>query len=94
MVVFEKKNVLGFFDPHGYQIGLSKRLIFEAKENLLRDIIRHEVAHFLAYIQLGILDHGPYFKKICQQFSWDEHVQSATIDLSKENEKYEGDLKA
>ena len=94
MVVFEKKNVLGFFDPHGYQIGLSKRLIFEAKEKLLRDIIRHEVAHFFAYIRFGTLDHGPNFKKICQQFSWDEHVQSATIDLSKENEKYEGDLKA
>jgi hypothetical protein len=94
LVVFERKNILGFFDPHGHQIGLSKRLIFEAKETLIKNIIRHELAHFLTYIESTTLDHGPLFKETCQRFSWDKKIQLAAIDLSKENEKFEGDLKA
>ena len=94
LVVFERGNILGFFEPHGYQIGLSKRLLFGTKENLIKDILRHEMAHFWTYLEKGNMDHGPDFREACKYFGWGETVSKATIDLDKENDKQESDLKA
>ena len=94
LVVFERGNTLGFFEPHAYQIGLSKRLLFGTKESLIKDILRHEMAHFWTYLEKGNIDHGPAFREACKYFGWGDTVSKATIDLAKENEKKEGDLKA
>ena len=94
LVVFERGSTLGFFEPHSYQIGLSKRLLLGTKESLIKDILRHEMAHFWTYLEKGNIDHGPDFREACRHFGWSETVSKATIDLVKENEKKEGDLKA
>ena len=86
LVVFEKGNTLGFFEPHGYQIGLSKRLLFGTKEPLIKDVLRHEMAHFWTYLEKGNLDHGPNFREVCRRFRWSETVKNATVDLTKEND--------
>ena len=47
LVMIESETTLGFFDPHTYQIALNQKLMFGIKDHIIRDILRHELAHFL-----------------------------------------------
>jgi len=94
LVAFEKKNMLGFFDPHNYQIGLHKRLIYQAKSSVIKDILRHEMAHYMDFIENKALlhPHGSKFKAICSRYGWGANISSATCDIEMENQKREGEL--
>ncbi len=96
IVVFEKKNQLGFFDHHSYQIGIHKSLMYTAKAQTLRNLIRHELAHYFCFIEFGLTEHahGIEFKSICERFNWNKDISAATVDLSETNESQEGDLKS
>jgi len=93
LVVFENPKLLGYFEADKYRIGLNKRLIFNAKETVIKNIIRHEMAHFMAFIEhkKEILPHGIEFREICQRYGWDESVSSATADVEIENNLVEGE---
>jgi hypothetical protein len=94
IVVFEDNTRLGYFDSRTYELGLSKKLMFQAKDKVLKNIIRHELAHFVAYILHGShIMHGEEFKNICRSYSWDQEVERAYGNVVLENEKIEGDLK-
>lgn len=95
IVVFEGKNTLGYFDHLNYQIGLSKALMYSVKEKVLKDILRHEFAHYLCFIQHGIevKPHGQEFLSICKQYQWPSHVSHASANLENLNQ-IEGDLAA
>ena len=93
IVVFEDNSRLGYFDSRTYELGLSKKLMYEAHDKVLKNVIRHELAHFIAYIIHGPrVMHGEEFKKICQSYGWDDEVEKAYANISAENEKLEGDL--
>ena len=62
LVVFERGNILGFLNLMAIKC-LSKRLLFGTKENLIKDILRHEMAHFWTYLEKGNMDHGPDFRE-------------------------------
>lgn len=96
IVVFEDNTRLGYFDSRTYELGLSKKLMYKAKGEVLKNIIRHELAHFLCFIELGpqIL-HGEEFHQLCRRFNWGPEVYTAYANIDLENEKInDPDLKS
>ena len=94
IIVFEDNSRLGYFDSRTYELGLSKKLMYQAKDSVLKNVIRHELAHFVAFIIHGPqVMHGEEFKNICRKYSWDRDVEMAYANVVLENDKIEGDLK-
>lgn len=95
IVVFEGPE-LGFFDSKFYQIGLNKKLIYQAKDSVVRDILRHEIAHYLTFLHYPQFEksHGSEFREICSRFGFEAEIQRATLDLHDANESKEGDLES
>lgn len=94
VVVFEGPE-LGHFNAPFYQIGLNKKLLFLAKDSVIRDILRHELAHYLTWIEYGVVQpHGPEFKSTCRKFGFPDEVSQAQINLTEANSSKEGDIEA
>jgi predicted metal-dependent hydrolase len=94
VVVFEG-NELGHFNAPFYQIGLNRKLIYSAKDSVLRDILCHELAHYITFLKFGeVLPHGNEFKAVCKEFGFSPEISSATINLLTANENKEGDLQS
>lgn len=96
VVTFESDTKLGFFDPETYQIGINKNLIYETKAKTLKDILRHEIAHYLCFLEYKEdgLNHGENFKKTCEKYGFNSEVSKASMNPSLEYQKLEGDLEA
>jgi len=93
-VVCESKSHLGYYDPKLYQIALNKQLMFEVSNDILKNVLRHELAHFLvaALFKYTKQDHGVEFRGIFKEYGWNSEFSKSQIDLSKsvkrdENEK-------
>jgi hypothetical protein len=92
IVVFEGKE-WGHFNAPFMQIGLNQKLIYSAKDSVLRDILKHELAHYITFIQHGeVRAHGIEYKNICREFGFPEEISEATMDLDSANLSKEGDL--
>lgn len=92
IVVFEG-NEWGHFNAPYMQIGLNKKLIYSAKDSVVRDILKHELAHYLTYIRFGPTQaHGIEFKETCRSFGFPEDIAAATLHLEESNLSKEGDL--
>ncbi len=96
LVVFEQSGVLGRFDSLTYQLGLNKHLMYKADTELIKNILRHELAHLMTFIEYGrdILVHGPEFKMICDRYGWDPDVKKAASDLTPINENDKLDIRS
>lgn len=91
-VIFEDPNKLGYFNSHAYQIGLHKKLMYLAKDEVIENILRHELAHFYTFLLYGkqfneLLPHGQEFQAVCRQFLWGSEVSLAYSNLEKDNLK-------
>lgn len=86
-VCFEHLNTLGFYDPKIYQIGINKLFIQSIDEELLRNILRHEIAHFLCHVFYGDSHqvHGKEFKEVFIKYNWDCTFSKAQISLKEIN---------
>lgn len=89
-VVFEDPSKLGFFHAGSYQIGLHKKLMYLAKDEVIENILRHELAHFYTFLLHGesfhqLLPHGEEFKSTCKKFLWGPEISSAYSIIEKEN---------
>jgi hypothetical protein len=85
----------GHFNGPYMQIGLNRKLIYLAKDSVTRDILKHELAHYLTYIihrGENIKPHGAEFKAVCAQFGFPEDIAKATMNLEQSNLSKEGDL--
>jgi len=92
VVVFEGTD-LGFFDASYYQIGINKKLIYTAKDSVIRDVLKHELAHYLTWLEHGIVQpHGPEFKAICRKYKFPDEVALSKMNIEKANLSKEGDL--
>lgn len=92
VVVFQGKE-WGHFNAPYMQIGLNQKLIYLAKDSVIRDILRHELAHYLTYIQHGnVGSHGAEFNAVCLQYGFPKSVSEATMNLEEANLSKEGDL--
>jgi hypothetical protein len=64
-----------------------------SKKEQLYKIIRHEMAHYLTYIEHGgrLLPHGQEFKKTCDRLKWGEGISRATCCLENEGSLIENE---
>jgi len=88
IVVFEDNSRLGYFDSRSYELGLSKKLMYQAHDDVLKNVIRHELAHFMCYLVYGpqIL-HGEEFHSLCKSYGWGTDVYGAYANIELENSK-------
>jgi hypothetical protein len=88
VVVYNDRNMLGYFDPEFYEIGLHSHLMYGKKEQLF-NIIRHELAHYFNYIKFGnsVQPHGLEFRECCQKMGWGEEVYLATTTFESDSHK-------
>ncbi len=88
VIVFEGE-LIGYFDGNHYQIGLNKNLIYQAKDNLIKDILRHELAHYITFLFYGndVLPHGEEFKHVCELFNFPDDVKKASMNFDLANAK-------
>lgn len=86
IVIFEDPSKLGFFNYAQFQIGINKKFIFEQNEQVIKDILRHELAHLYTFLKYGVevQAHGPEFQQVCQSFGWGKHISKATFIKSSE----------
>lgn len=84
VVIYNNKNMLGYFEAGFYELGFHEKLMFVTK-NQLGNIIRHELAHFLAHIKFGsnILPHAGEFQRLCAELKWGEDISRAKIVLER-----------
>lgn len=84
IVIYERKNVLGFFNPQFYEIGLNQ-LLMNANLETLKNILRHEIAHYLTHLRFGSYSasHGPEFNNLCRGYGWGTEVSKSNICLEK-----------
>jgi len=84
-VIFEHEKFLGEYDPNYYQIKINKNLIFHSNDHHLRNILRHELAHYITHIIFGleVQAHGKEFQSVCQRFNFSKEISSASVELNK-----------
>jgi hypothetical protein len=85
VIIYNHKSMLGYFDPHFYELGFHECLMRVSKEQLT-NIIRHELAHYVTFTKHGgtILPHAPEFRDFCKSCGWGEEVYNATTELEFE----------
>lgn len=95
VVVFEGSE-WGHFNAPYFQIGLNRKLIYLAKDSVVRDILKHELAHYLTYIihKGDVKPHGAEFHAVCERFGFPKEVAEATLNLEASNLSKEGDLQS
>ena len=96
VVAFTQDQRIGYFDPITFHIGMNYSLIYKAKTPILKNILRHELAHYLCFIEYPnhTKAHGEEYQTICKRYGWSEKVSKATMDIEIENDNFEGDLKS
>ena len=84
-LVFEHTKILGEYDPLYYQIRINKVLMYRASEENLKNIIRHELCHYITHIIFGndIDSHGKEFKSICDRFNYGKDVSCSSVELDE-----------
>jgi len=87
IVVFENNTKLGYFEPNFFRIAINRKLMYLAKDQVIRDILRHELMHFIAWLDYGnmALNHLDYFKLTCKRFNYDERVSNAYTNIELAN---------
>jgi len=96
VVIYNHQKMLGYFDPHFYELGFHSCLMHSSKD-LLKNIIRHELAHYMTFINYGkdlSAPHGVEFKAFCSKMRWGEEVYRATTCLDDGQETKEAEESA
>ncbi len=85
VVIYNHRAMLGYFDPHFYELGFHESLIY-ADKTLLHNVIRHELAHYITFIEHGSTaqPHSAEFLAVCRQFGWGEDVFRAAVKFEPE----------
>lgn len=83
IVIYNDASHLGYFDPNFYELGFHECLMNASREEL-QNVIRHELAHYILFINRGIAfhPHSDEFKCFCKRMGWAEEVQKATMSVS------------
>ena len=84
IVIFESSYQLGYFNR--FEIGVNKQLIHYDTE-IIKNILGHELAHFLTWVYFRDLSHGAPFIKICKRFKFlSSRPASINLDSIKKTE--------
>lgn len=89
IVLFEDNKKLGFFDLHAYKIAINKRLIFHENITDLENILRHEIAHLITFLDNPTSKpHQSDFHETCKRYKWGRDVWEATTNINLSSESY------
>lgn len=93
VVIYNNRSMLGYFDSDFYELGFHERLMSVKKEQLY-NIIRHELAHYLAFLKYGHdpKPHGWTFKSFCQSVGWGEEISAAAVCLEETEHSYNAEI--
>ncbi len=90
IAIFQGKSQLGYFNSSLFELGINHSLMYTAKDDVIANILRHEIAHMMVHIhqKYGPGDeeietaHGNAFRNFCVQQGWGDDVFRAqdTID--------------
>jgi hypothetical protein len=95
VVVFEGTKELAHFNSSYYQIALNRSLIYQAKDAVLRDILKHELAHYLTFLEYGLVQaHGVEFKETCRKYAFPQEIALSTMNVDEANLSKVGDLES
>lgn len=87
IAIFEHPKRVGYFDSEYCEIGIHKKFISAREgepQKRLYNLLRHELAHYLAFILYGHCEaHGWAFKSVCARYGWGEEVSSAVEVLQE-----------
>ena len=97
LVAIDDAQRLGYFDASSCTIAVHKRMMYTAKDRVLKNLIRHELAHYFTYIAyhesgLDGRDHGPQFQATCERYGLASEARRATCDVTEENDAIVGEL--
>ncbi len=97
IVAIDDRKRLGYFSSGDCTIGINRSLMYTAKERVLKDLLRHELAHYFTHIEYRAAarsdtDHGAMFQSICEKYHLPGNVRSASVDVREENDAIEGEL--
>lgn len=84
VIIYNHRSMLGYFDSAFYELGFHERLIHCPREKLV-NIVRHELAHYLLFIQCGptASPHSTEFRQFCKQMGWGPEVYQASMSLDE-----------
>lgn len=84
IVIYNHKSMLGYFEPHFYELGFHECLMHTSPQQL-RNVVRHELAHYITSTLYGegIQAHGVEFRAFCEKMGWGEEVYKATTCLEE-----------
>tara|TARA_Y100000768_G_scaffold388644_1_gene385822 strand:+ start:6319 stop:7344 length:1026 start_codon:yes stop_codon:yes gene_type:complete len=91
IVIMTSEREWGWFDPHTYQIALNIKLMYGARDQVIKDILRHEMAHYVCHM-LRVENeppHGETFRRVCDQYGWGDEVKKASFNLDHQDLAYE-----
>jgi hypothetical protein len=82
IVVFEHPKLLGYFESATFSIGINKTLCYQGEEQVIQNILRHELAHYWCFLNYHdtIHAHGAEYRQACTQFQWGAEVSSSLLD--------------
>ncbi len=85
VVIYNNKSMLGYFNSDFLELGFNESLMRTSKSQLY-NIIRHELAHYLMFLQYGkyVQHHGIEFRAFCKKYGWGEEVYNATTALESD----------
>jgi hypothetical protein len=80
ITIFTSSCKLAYFDPTFLELGFNERLLLSL-DDILKDIIRHELAHYFTFIKCGLTAtaHGDEFLSTCKKYHFSEQVSRATL---------------
>jgi hypothetical protein len=97
LVAIDDAQRLGYFDPDRCTIAVHRRMMYSAKDRVLANLLRHELAHYFSYIayhESGLDDHahGAQFQSTCEFYGLAPEVRRSTCDVAAENDEIAGEL--
>jgi hypothetical protein len=84
IVLFEHPRCLGRYEHSTLSIAINKGLVNRGGREVLLNLLRHELVHYLCAIDHGVYidPHGPEFQQMCKRFGYGPEVAKATIEDS------------
>lgn len=85
LVAFEHPSKLGYFEIGSFTVGIHKGFMLLTDTRELLNLLRHELAHYICYIENGKLamPHGKEFHAICRRYGWPPQVSAACDEVER-----------
>lgn len=97
LVLFRSAKYLGRWDRSRIEIELNERLCYEYDWGVVREVLKHEIAHqlvddYYGGVLEGEQDHGATFQKACQRIGVAPWARTARVDLDDPSRPATADL--